>query len=368
MFRSRSRTPQRCGRLWALLALVPLCSAEQCAVSPVPVLRILTPAAAAQLTHMPLRIEIDDGPEAVPGSLSVALNGSDISAWFTIDPPAGGRTLAYADFVWGAAFVLVGTNELVATVELSSSPGALRRVRQSFDMQGDPYVDAVESYSIGTAGGFGLANLDAVVLGPPHGSGLLAGGLDVFSLGIEGEIVLAFTDNVIVDGPGVDFTVFENPFFQPQDLGIGGVILGTIFSEAGEVSVSQDGTSWQVFPCANSSADHPLYPGCAGVYPVLANGETDARHPSVPTFGPSVAELLGQNIESVVVPEGSGGDSFDLGDVGLAWARYVRIRAADHVVGPYGLDNAGFDLDAVAAVHSVPATDADGNGIPDALE
>jgi len=368
MFRKGSRAPRRCSRFWALLVLAPLCSAEECAVSPVPVLRIVTPAAAAQLTHMPLTIEIDYGPEAEPGSLFVTLNGQDISDWFEVDPPVAGRTLAYADFVWGASFVLAGSNELEASVALSGSPGALRRVRQSFAMQGDPYADAVESYAIGSAGGFGLADLDAVVLGPPHGAGMLAGGLDVFSLGIDGEIVLRFTDNVIVDGPGVDFTVFENPFFQPQDSGFGTVVLGTLFSEAGEVSVSQDGVGWFTFACANSALDHPLYPGCAGVYPVLADGETDARHPSVPTPGPSVAELLGQDVESVMVPEGSGGDSFDLGDVGLAWARYVRIRAADHVVGPYGSDNAGFDLDAIAAVHSVPATDDDGNGIPDAVE
>ena len=54
--------------------------------------------------------------------------------------------------------------------------------------------------------------------------------------------------------------------------------------------------------------------------------------------------------------------------MGLGWARYVRIEAADHVSGPFGPDNAGFDLDAVSAVNSLPATDANGNGIPDAVE
>jgi hypothetical protein len=367
MLRSASIGPRWHSRLWALLALAALCSAEQCSVSALPVLRILTPLAAAQLTHMPLTIQIDYGPEAVPGSLSVALNGTDITDLFTLEPPVGTRTSAHADFVWGAAFVLAGANELSAVVELTSSPGARRRVHESFEMQGDPYADGVVSYSIGSYGGFGLANLPGVVLGPPHGGGLLAGGLDVFSLGLNGEIVVAFTDNVIVDGAGVDFTVFENPFFVEESNGFE-VVLGALFSEAGEVSVSQDGVNWQVFPCAMSSTDYPLYPGCAGVYPVLANGETDARHPSVPTFGPSAAELLGQNVDTVVVPDGSGGDSFDLADVGLTWARYVRIRAADHVVGPYGADNAGFDLDALAAVHSVPATDANGNGVPDAVE
>ncbi len=71
---------------------------------------------------------------------------------------------------------------------------------------------------------------------------------------------------------------------------------------------------------------------------------------------------------SLPVVGGAGGDAFDLSDVGLSWARYVRIEAAGFIDGPDGPDNAGFDLDALAAVHSVPATDADENGIPDAVE
>ncbi|MDH3519244.1 MAG: hypothetical protein OEM49_02210 [Myxococcales bacterium] len=346
----------------ALACLAMFSTAQQCSVAPV--IRILAPAAGASLTRMPLSIEIDTSDEALPGTLSVRLNGTDISDRFVTEAPVGGRIFAYADFVWGGAFVLEGANALVVSVELQGSPGTVRRVGHAFEMHGDPYADAVESFSIGAYGGFGLANLDAVVLGPPVGAGLFGGGLDVFSLGLLGEIVLAFDDNIIVDGPGVDFTVFENPFF-----GTGAFeVIDALFSEAGEVSVSQDGSTWFTYPCANTLADAPLYAGCAGVYPVLANGESDARHPSVPTFAPPVEDFLGTSKPDVVVPEGSGGDSFDLADVGLAWARFVRIRAADHVNGPFGPDNAGFDLDAVAAVHAAPATDADGNGVPDAVE
>ena len=78
--------------------------------------------------------------------------------------------------------------------------------------------------------------------------------------------------------------------------------------------------------------------------------------------------FIGQVKGAIPVPYGSGGDSFDLADVGLGWARYVRIEAADHVNGPFGPDNAGFDLDAMVAVNSAPATDADQNGVPDAVE
>jgi hypothetical protein len=203
-----------------------------------------------------------------------------------------------------------------------------------------------------------------VVLGPPTGSGLFGGTLGVFSLGLLGEIVLEFTDNVVVDGPGVDLTVFENPFFGTGLF----EVVEVLFSEPGTVSVSQDGVTWFAFPCAGSSGDAPYYPGCAGVYPVLANGESGGRHPSVPTFAPPITSFIGQVKSAVAVPEGSGGDSFDLADVGLAWARYVRIQAGDHVNGPAGPDNAGFDLDAVTAVNSAPATDGNGNGVPDAVE
>jgi hypothetical protein len=311
------------------------------------VVQLLSPAAGASLTHMPLSVALDFDSAANPSSLLVTLNGSDITSRFAIGSPVGSRTPASAEFVWGAAFVLAGTNLLEAEVELGGVPHSSQ---VSFGMVGDPYPDAVTSSVIGTNGGFNQAALPAVVLGPPAGSGLFGGSLDAFSLGLEGEIVLVFTDNVIVDGPGDDLSVFENPFFTTGLF----EIIDDLFSEAATVSVSQDGSNWSSFACANEVGDHPFYPGCAGVYPALANGETDDRHPSVPTEIPPIESFIGQAKPNVVVPDGSGGDSFDLADVGLAWARYVRIEAADHVVGPFGPDNAGFDLDAVAAINSAP--------------
>jgi hypothetical protein len=310
-------------------------------------LRVVAPRAGATLTHMPLRIELAVLAGADTGTLSVLLNGTDISDRFTLNPPSGGTIAAWADDVWGAAFVLEGPNLLAASVELAGVPHA---AQAAFELTGDPYADAVVSTQVGANGGFNLAAMPGIVLGPPAGNGLFGGSLHAFSLGLSGEIVLAFADNVIVDGPGVDFTVFENPFFEAGLF----EVLVTLFSEAGRVSVSQDGQTWHAFACANDALDHPYYAGCAGVYPVLANGETDARHPAVPTAAPPVTSFLGQQKPNVVVPDGSGGDSFDLADVGLGWARYVRIQAADHVVGPFGPDNAGFDLDAVVAVNAAP--------------
>jgi hypothetical protein len=82
-----------------------------------------------------------------------------------------------------------------------------------------------------------------------------------------------------------------------------------------------------------------------------------------------IADLVGVPMASFVPPPGSGGDSFDLADVGLAAIRFVRIQGGQLHPGLEGL--AGFDLDAIAGVHSVETAgqaDGDGDGIVDAAD
>lgn len=53
----------------------------------------------------------------------------------------------------------------------------------------------------------------------------------------------------------------------------------------------------------------------------------------------------------------------------MAWARFVRIRDPDFWTGdPFGATSAGFDLDAVAAIHSAPTTGVNGNREENAIE
>ena len=78
---------------------------------------------------------------------------------------------------------------------------------------GDPFADVVVSYDPGEGAGFGQEDFPSIVLGPPMGGGENAGSLDVLSLGENGSIILEMTDGAIVDGPGADFIVFENPFW-----------------------------------------------------------------------------------------------------------------------------------------------------------
>jgi hypothetical protein len=225
----------------------------------------------------------------------------------------------------------------------------------------DPFLDAVVSWRVGTGGGAHEADLPGIVLGPPRGSGAFSGSMDTFSLGLGGQVVVEFRDNVVVDQPGPDFTVFENAFLKR------GLTTLPPFAEPSTVSVSADGVTWATFPCA--AAEEPYYPGCAGVYPVFANADDPASpSPLVPSDAP-IASLVDQDIDHFVPPAGSGGDSFDLAEVGLAAIRFVRIDAGESVEGGQGL--AGFDLDAIAGVHSIETAglpDGDGDGIADVAD
>lgn len=179
-----------------------------------------------------------------------------------------------------------------------------------------PFADAVISYTPGAAAGYGQDRFPDVVFGPPEAPGDGGGSLDVLSLGEAGEIVLELRELDLVDGPGPDLLVFENPF--------------TGWFETGVVGVSLDGIEWVEWPCAAEDAEGG-FPGCAGVALVYSNSE---------------------NGVDATDPEAAGGDAFDLGALGLDRARYVRIR--DTGANSYEGLSGGFDLDAIAAVHAEP--------------
>ena len=181
-------------------------------------------------------------------------------------------------------------------------------------------VSCIESFEPGDAAGFGAEQYPDVIFGEPLGNGTTHGGTDVLSLGRGGTITLGFGGNVIVDGPGVDFLVFENPFLYGKN---GEEHL----SELGEVAVSSDGETWVTFPCAAESIP-PV--GCAGYAPVFANGDLGI---------------------SSVDPTVSGGDPFDLSMLDIKEVRFVRIR---DLQGAGAAPTAGFDLDGVAIVNARP--------------
>lgn len=171
----------------------------------------------------------------------------------------------------------------------------------------------------GDNAGFGQGAYPQVLHGPPGGS------THVLSFGHGGELTIALHGTFVTNGAGSDFTVFENPF-QFGD---------SVFAERAQVLVSGDGVNYVPFPCAVD--DHAgKYPGCAGVHVVFA-----AKDPLDPLI--------------------SGGDVFDLQDVGLETAKYIRIKdlgtckpgdpTYTNVCG--APQKEGFDFDALAILNGV---------------
>lgn len=180
------------------------------------------------------------------------------------------------------------------------------------DGPGALFVTHVVELAYGPGQDFGRAGMPDIVYGPPIGGGAAQGSLDVVSLGNGGTIAVAFAKNAIVDGPGADFVVFENPF----------EIAGGVFAELATVEVSLDGETWHAFPCDAVAAP---YGGCAGHTPVWLDGDDGPLDPAT-----------------------SGGDAFDLADIGVSSARYVRVTDRADLDGLDGV----FDLDAIGIVHA----------------
>lgn len=184
------------------------------------------------------------------------------------------------------------------------------------DGPGARFATDVVEVSYGPGQSYGQDFMPEIALGPPDGGGCCAGSLDVVSLGNGGWVVVGFEGNGIEDGPGVDFVVFENAFEAA----------GNIFAEVATVEVSDDGATWHTFPCEATEAP---WGSCAGVAPVYLTAADVAPDG---TFDPATA----------------GGDGFDLADVGVARARWVRITDRADLTGFEGV----FDLDAVGIVNA----------------
>ena len=214
------------------------------------------------------------------------------------------------------------------------------------------FAEQVVNFTPGAGANFGQSFIPANVFGPPNGNSNPNTPTfteeDLLSLGDGGSITLKFVNNRIINEPGPDFIVFEN-CLQP----IGNA--GQTFSEVAIIDVSADGTTWITMPfnfippsSSGSILEMANFVGFAGVRPTLSS-PTNGLSPFSPAEG--------------------GGDAFDLTDVGLAAIQYVRIRdtgtntldAQGDLVTDAGnlftcANTAGFDLDAVAAIHSEPVT------------
>ncbi len=222
------------------------------------------------------------------------------------------------------------------------------------------FPDKVHSFVPGKNAGFGQGFFPGNVLGPPNGTSNAQvpnfSQADLVSLGTGGSIIMEFNTHKIVDLPGPDFTIFENPV-QPSSHP------EQTYADTAVVAVSEDAETWTTFPfdiVSTAPENLPLkanYLGLAGVQPTYSSPGN-----GISPFDPAV----------------SGGDKFDLADLDIASIRFIRITdSGDERFAPsldmhgdtvtdYGnlLDPdptepdagvaAGFDLDAVAALHTEP--------------
>jgi hypothetical protein len=236
----------------------------------------------------------------------------------------------------------------------------------------DCFADRVAAFLPGVTSSPPLFNSwqPGILLGPPGDATPTTGSLSVMSLGRGGSIVLEFTDNEIVDGPGPDFIVFENPFFctaVPQN----DSDPWSVFAEPGLVAASEDGVTFHTFPhdagalseVVSQCSDKTLLArliGLMGITPNFTGNYTIADDPLV--FDASAPGGV----------SGHGGDAFDLASVGLERARFIRITDPDLSISLSG-SSEGLDLDGVVALHSRPLlppghVDSDGDGLSDSAE
>ncbi len=184
-------------------------------------------------------------------------------------------------------------------------------------------IDTVFSVSFGTGTTFGQSTMyfPMNIFGLPDTNARIdvpiATQEQILSLGLNGSITIGFKHYMIRDMPGKDFTIFENAF---QYLG------DRIFIEPAKVEVSKNGIDFYSFPFDSLTLN-----GCAGTYPT--NGNADPFDVTI-----------------------SGGNSFDLADIGMDSIIAIRIIDVSSIIlqSEHPLYNPivnGFDLDAVVGLH-----------------
>lgn len=270
-------------------------------------------------------IQFNTGTVSSISDTFVTPDGNLGSIWWesrdeTILSIDGGRAQLNA---YGETFVTVHFEDFADSEEVE-----VKMAPEDPDWSGDSFLSANDDYIIfyGTNGGFSSHLFPNIVYGLPQD-----GGTHVVSFGGGGYLLITLNDYVIVDGPGVDFTIFENAVISNA--------YGN-FMERAQVYVSEDDFTYYDFPC-NALDVNEVYEGCAGINPVNA-------------------------LENPLNPEVSGGDSYDLADFGLSTAKYVLIVDmntctiddptyytvdGDLLCGFSGQQ--GFDLDAIAIINGV---------------
>jgi hypothetical protein len=159
-------------------------------------------------------------------------------------------------------------------------------------------------------------NLEESIQGPDHSfnmidendiNALLQLREKTVSLGHGGEIIIEIEDGGhVIDKPGADFVIYENPFRFGD---------GLISRELAHVGVALEDEPhlYRWFTCDPSQN---ILISCAGM-----------------------------------IPTSEGGDKFDLAEVGLEKIRYIKIKDTKLNFNNFGINTEGFDLDALKLLH-----------------
>ena len=235
----------------------------------------------------------------------------------------------------------------------------------------------VVSYVPGTGAGAAYRN-PLAALGPPArftGVGIEPGPVtpfrpafmpgEIVSIGRGGSLVIAFEQPVIDDARhpfGIDLIVYGNAFCADAEYP-SGVASGT-FSEGGTIELSSDGVTWIAVPEAEADGGLPTL-GYSDVDPYATEPglvPTDPARPVDPAMTPASMEGIAWAALVAAYDGAAGGTGIDLGPLGLASARFVRITvAADAAFVP--------EVDAIVAVRApAHAADLDGDGAVNGLD
>ncbi len=232
-------------------------------------------------------------------------------------------------------------------------------------------ASAVVSYAPGTGAGAAYQQ-PASALGEPTrftGVGIEPGAVtpfrppflptEVVSIGRGGHLVVAFAEPVLDDPAhpyGIDLVVYGNAFCA--DLAYPAGVAGWTYAEGGIVELSDDGIDWRTASGAFADGGLPTmaWTDCAPYSAEPGTVPTAFDRPVDPALTPEA--IIGMSWRELVdaYGGGAGGTGVDLASVGLASARFVRIRVpADAASVP--------EVDAVVAVRpEAPLADLDGDG------
>jgi len=156
-----------------------------------------------------------------------------------------------------------------------------------------------------------------------RGEGDENGSTDVFSLGYtEGQnnyLVLSWNEARVLDGPGADFKVFENPFRHDA---------GTFMDQV-VVDLSIDGSDWIRFPHDYLAVDETKYVSDPSLWVGFGGTNTFAYHEEESDFSPFDSWAGGDALDLASLPNSALGNA--IREQGF---RYIRLTTAPTVQNP----------------------------------